>query len=299
MFTSLFRHPLSGTEALRRAALCLALAICPFSASHAQTPDTPADYVAKAAQATGWTPEEVYSILRQAELQPRILELMDRPAEKAMAWHEYQTRIVSPERIAAGKEFLKTYAAPLARAEKTYGVPKEIIAGIIGLESRYGAIRGQYRVLDSLTTLSFHFPRRAAFFQKELTAFLVLAKAGSVDPLALKGSYAGAIGWPQFMPSNVRKLGVDFDGDGVINLYDSPVDAIGSVAKYFNENGWKAGGQVAHRVKSAKQSNLELEGETGPVLFKTAHNFKVIKRYNRSNLYAMAVYDLSQKLKSK
>jgi membrane-bound lytic murein transglycosylase B len=291
------KNPLAS-KTLRLALLGIALAASPLSGAYAQAPDAPEEYIARAAQATGWTQEEVYSILRQAELQPRILELMDKPAEKSMAWHEYQKRIVTDERVAAGKAFMRTYAEPLARAEATYGVPKQIIAGIIGLESRYGAIRGQYRVLDTLTTLSFHFPRRAAFFQKELTAFLVLAKSGTVDPLVLKGSYAGAIGWPQFMPSNVSKLATDFDGDGAIDLYNNPVDAIGSVAKYFNENGWKTGAPVVRPVSSAKYSNLELEGENGPLLFDAEHNFKVIKRYNRSNLYAMAVYELSRKLKA-
>jgi membrane-bound lytic murein transglycosylase B len=298
MLTPLARHTLSAKKSLRRAGFSLALALCPLSAAYAEAPDTPEQYVARVAQATGWTQEEVYSILRQAELQPRILELMDKPAEKALAWHEYRARILTPERIAAGREFLNTFAEPLARAEKDYGVPKEIIAGIIGLESRYGAIRGNYRVLDTLTTLSFHFPRRAAFFQKELTAFLVLAKSGSVD-LAVKGSYAGAIGWPQFMPTNVSKLATDFDGNGVVDLYNSPVDAIGSVAKYFHDNGWQTGGPVVRAVRSERASDMALDGENGPLFFKTEHNFKVIKRYNRSNLYAMAVYELSRALKSK
>lgn len=283
----------------RRAILSFTLLVCASVGAQAQTPDTPEEYVARAARATGWTHDEVYSLLRQAEFQPRVLELMNKPAEKSLAWFEYRERIISAERIAAGKAFMETYAGPLARAEKTYGVPKHVIAGIIGLESRYGAIRGHFRVLDTLTTLSFHFPRRAAFFQKELTEFLVLAKSGSVDPLALKGSYAGAIGWPQFMPSNVSKLATDFDGDGIIDLYNSPVDAIGSVAKYFHDNGWKTGGPVVRKAPSEKASNMTLEGEDGPMYFKTEHNFKVIKRYNRSNLYAMAVHELSQKLKSK
>lgn len=297
MLTRYFLANPSVKTSWRCAALSLALTLSPLSTAHAQTPDAPEAYLARAAQATGWTQEGVYSLLRQAELQPRILELMDKPAEKSLAWYEYQQRIISAERVAAGKAFMQTYAEPLDRAEKMYGVSKYVIAGIIGLESRYGAIRGNYRVLDTLTTLSFHFPRRAAFFQKELTAFLMLAKSGSVDPLTLKGSYAGAIGWPQFMPSNVSKLATDFDGDGSIDLYNSPVDAIGSVAKYFHDNGWKTGGAVVREVASEKASNMTLEGEHGPLFFKTEHNFKVIKRYNRSNLYAMAVYELSRKLK--
>jgi len=262
-----------------------------------QGPSAALEYISKAARTSGWTEAELMEILGQAQFQPRILELMEKPAERAMPWYVYEARIVDKERIAAGKEFMATHAKALARAQATSGVPKEIIAGIIGLETRYGTNRGSYRVLDSLATLSFHYPRRAAFFQKELTAFLTLARAGDVDLMSLKGSYAGAYGWPQFMPSNVAKLATDFDGDGKIDLYNSPTDAIGSVANYLKENGWKPGKTVVSKRKGSAGSNLELEGEDGPLYFKTEHNFKVIRRYNQSNLYAMAVYKLSQKLK--
>lgn len=261
------------------------------------TPRSPAEYAKKAASTTGYTESELLQILNQAKPQLRIVELMDKPAEKALTWHQYHTRIVTTDRVSQGKQFMATYAVPLARAEATYGVPKEIIAAIIGLETRFGANKGNYRVLDSLSTLSFNYPRRAAFFQKELTAFLVLAKQGQVDPLALKGSYAGAIGWPQFMPSNISKLGADFDQDGRIDLYNSPVDAIGSVAKYFAASGWRTGQQVARPAASAKGSDLTLEGAQGPTYFHVEHNFKVILRYNRSNLYAMAVLSLSEYLR--
>lgn len=282
------------------AAGAFALATAFSQAAHAgdEGIPVPAEYLESAAAATGWTSQEVRALLNQAVFQPRILELMTKPAEKAMPWHVYHSKIVTPERIAAGREFLLTYADALARAEATYGVPKEIIAGIIGIETRFGTIKGNYRVLDALTTLSFNYPRRASFFQKELTAFLKLAKAGHVDPLAIKGSYAGAIGWPQFMPSNISKLATDFDDDGVIDLYNNPVDAIGSVGKYFKESGWRTGGPVIAQVVSEEGSNVKLDGAEGPLYFKAEHNFEVIKRYNRSNLYASAVYAISQQLRA-
>jgi membrane-bound lytic murein transglycosylase B len=274
------------------------LATCTSAFAAAPVAMSPEQYVAHAAAVTGWSPLDVQSLLQQAQLQPRILELMDKPAEKSMKWYEYRSRIVSTERAAAGIVFLDTYTAAFARAEVEYGVPRQIVAAIIGMESSYGTNRGKYRVLDSLGTLSFNYPRRAAFFQKELTAFLVLAKAGHVDPLTIQGSYAGAIGYPQFMPTNISKLATDFDDDGHIDLYNSPVDAIGSVAKYLRLNGWKAGQPVAAYLETSAGSNLQMEGRDGPEYMRVEHNFKVIKRYNQSDMYALAVFTLSQILNS-
>jgi membrane-bound lytic murein transglycosylase B len=300
MFSTLLARARSSLPALTPSRIFLAGTLAGlFIASpfvQAAAPVATPEYVTKAAAATGWSEDEVTALLRQAEVQPRILELMDKPAEKAMPWYVYFSRVVSQERIAGGKVFMTTYADTLARAEATYGVPKEIITAIIGVESRYGANRGNFRVLDSLATLSFNYPRRATYFQTELTAFLKLARAGQVDPLTVKGSYAGAIGWGQFMPSNISKLATDFDGDGVIDLYDNPVDAIGSVAKYFSMNGWKTGHSVAAGT-TAEASNLKLDGAEGPEYFKVEHNFNVIKRYNHNNLYAMSVFVLSEQLK--
>lgn len=254
-------------------------------------------YVASAAASTGWSQAEVAAIIGQAQMQPRILEIMNKPAEKSMTWQEYRTRIVSADRIAAGRDFMIQYADPLARAEATYGVPKNVIAAILGIETRYGEKRGNYRVLDSLVTLSFGYPRRAAFFQKELTAFLKLARAGHVDPYTIKGSYAGAIGWPQFMPTSILALATDFDGDGKIDLYNSPVDAIGSVANYFSKNGWRQEGPVLTRLAGAAGSNLTMAPGDDAEFYHTDHNYKVIKRYNHSDMYAIAVFELSQALR--
>lgn len=280
------------------AAAAVALAFGAAIPAYAETPAFTQEYVSAAAASSGYTEQEITALLRQAEVQPRILELMNKPAEKTMTWGTYYSKVITPERVAAGRAFMANYAAELERAEATYGVPKEIISAIIGVETKYGTIKGNYRVLDSLATLGFGYPRRAAFFQKELTAFLALAKHGDVDPLVTKGSYAGALGWPQFMPSNVSKLATDFDGDGKIDLVNSPADAIGSVAKYFKENGWKTGEPVSRALNGEEGSNLKMDGLDGPVYFKTEANFKAIKRYNQSNLYAMAVYLLSEQLRA-
>lgn len=255
------------------------------------------EFVERAAPLTGWSPEEITKLLEQAEYKPRIIELMDKPGE-AMPWFQYKDRIVTKARVDDGLVFINTYKDALTRAEQTYGVPKEIIAAIIGVETRYGTNKGGFRVLDALTTLSFKYPRRASFFQQELVDFINLSKSAHFDPLTITGSYAGAIGWPQFMPSSARKLAVDFDGDGKIDLVESPVDAIGSIGSYFRANGWRTGELAARVLPSADGSNLTLQGANGEnEYFDTAYNFEVIKRYNRSNLYAMAVSMLSEQLK--
>jgi membrane-bound lytic murein transglycosylase B len=280
--------------------LLAALALCAIHTISCAAPDvqnvTIGDFIRTAAPQTGWTASELEAIFAQAKMQPRIIELMDKPGE-AMPWYVYRERLVTPDRIAKGIAFMETYSEPLRRAQKQYGVPPEIITAIIGVESKYGAIRGSYRVLDSLTTLSFNYPRRAAFFQKELLSYLIMTKNNHLDPITTTGSYAGAIGWPQFMPSSILKLAVDFDGDGVIDLNNNPVDAIGSVAHYFQANGWEKGG-ISTTLPSAVGSNLDMQDADGiKEYYHVMNNFNVIKRYNHSNLYAMAVTLLSVKLK--
>lgn len=256
------------------------------------------EFVDRNYEATGWSKDELHSILSQVEYKPRIIELMDKPGE-AMPWYQYKSRVVTPARVSGGLAFMTTYSEALSRAEQTYGVPKEIITAIIGVETSYGANKGGFRVLDALATLGFNYPRRAAFFQKELVDFLALAKHSNVDPLTITGSYAGAIGWPQFMPSSARKLAVDFDGDGKIDLVQSPVDAIGSIAAYFKANGWVSGLSPVEQLTSEAGSNLAMPLATDEKeYFKVSHNFEVIKRYNRSNLYAMSVSLLSEHLRS-
>ena len=223
-------------------------------------------------------------------------------------------------------------AEALARAEQEYGVPAQVIVSIIGVETFYGRNTGNYRVIDALSTLGFDYPPRAEFFRKELREFLLLAREEQVDPLSLKGSYAGAMGLPQFMPSSFRAYAVDFDGDGHINIWSNPDDAIGSVASYFKRHGWVAGEPVVIRadvtgdradegltqgiepVKTVGElralgwsshdalrddmpvTAFRLEGENGPEYWMGLKNFYAITRYNRSVMYAMAVHQLSDLL---
>ncbi|MFZ6657380.1 lytic murein transglycosylase B [Undibacterium sp. TJN19] len=194
----------------------------------------------------GYTETELNAIFKQVRYVEMARQLM-RPAApgKPKNWKAYRARFVEPYRIEAGVAFWDKYADDLARAEQQYGVPAEIIVGLIGVETIFGKQTGSFRVMDALTTLAFDYPdtptreARMQFFQGELENMLLMARESSLDPFVFKGSYAGAIGWPQFMPGSIRKYAVDFDGDGKINLTDSPVDAIGSVAHYLAEHGWK------------------------------------------------------------
>ncbi|QJP99494.1 lytic murein transglycosylase B [Herbaspirillum rubrisubalbicans Os34] len=258
------------------------------------------------------------------------------PSNKPKNWTAYRARFVEPVRINAGVDFWNTYGVALARAEAQYGVPMEIIVGIIGVETVYGRNTGNFRVMDVLTTLAFDYPNttnreaRMAFFRGELENTLLLAREAGIDPMSLRGSYAGAIGWPQFMPGSIREYAVDFDGDGKIDLRNSPVDAIGSVAHYLAVHGWQRGEPVAFPVSvsadnrqwenmlnqglEAKYSAdelhaagistpplpagmrfglVDLQNGTGPTEYWIAtNNFYAITQYNRSYFYAMSVAEL-------
>jgi membrane-bound lytic murein transglycosylase B len=271
---------------------------------------------------------ELTALLGRVDPRPEILEAISRPAE-AKPWHAYRPIFVNATRIEEGTRFWTQHADALARAEAEYGVPAEIIVAIIGVETRYGQNTGRHRVLDALATLAFHYPPRSDFFRAELKQFLLLTREEGVDPLTLQGSYAGAMGWPQFMPSSFRAYAVDFDGDGHRDLWSSPVDAIGSVAAYLATHRWRRGGAVAEPATvsgeqykallrkdmqpqfSARELHtrgvawasapeldsaaalLELDGEAAKEYWLAFDNFYVITRYNRSPLYAMAVYQLS------
>jgi membrane-bound lytic murein transglycosylase B len=160
------------------------------------------------------------------------------------AWLRYKKQFITPDNVQNGVAFWNQYQDALNRAYQVYGVPPEIIVGIIGVETRWGRVMGKTRILDALATLSFNYPRRAEYFSSELETFLLMARSEQDDPLDLKGSFAGAMGYGQFMPSSYRQYAVDFNGDGHINLWD-PVDAIGSVANYFKQHGWVSGDLVA------------------------------------------------------
>lgn len=283
----------------------------------------------------GFSAAELEDVLNQAKQQKSILKAMSRPAEKRLTWGEYRKLFLTKKRISQGLKFWKENQQILSKAEQEFGVPAEIIVAIIGIETSYGRITGNYRVVDALATLGFDYPRRATFFREQLKEYFLLTRAEGVDPLTLKGSYAGAMGLGQFIPSSFNSYAIDFDGDNKKDIWNSPNDAIGSVANYFAQHGWKTGGTV--RVKAiapetADQSwfndGLELKlsmAEWRARDFSSAaelddvetvslmrlekdgefqdwfglHNFYVITRYNHSRLYASAVYELSAALNAK
>lgn len=182
-------------------------------------------------------------LFARATVRPEIIATMERPRE-ALPWHEYRGTFLTEERVRLGVRYWKRHENALARAEQHYGVPPELIVAIIGVETRYGANRGRHAVLDALVTLTLDYPRRAEFFRRELEAFLVLTRELKLDPVAVRGSYAGALGISQFMPSSYREFAVDFDNDGRRDLFDNSEDAIGSVANFLSRHGWAAGQPV-------------------------------------------------------
>ena len=209
-------------------------------------------FIADMASKHGFNEAELKATFKQVRYIETARQLMrPAPAGKPKNWKAYRARFVEPYRIEAGVAFWDKYADELSKAEQQYGVPAEIIVGLIGVETIFGKQTGGFRVMDVLTTLAFDYPEtanrevRMQFFRAELENMLLMARESSLDPFVFKGSYAGAIGWPQFMPGSIRKYAVDFDGDGKINLTDSPVDAIGSVAHYLAEHGWKRNLPVA------------------------------------------------------
>lgn len=298
----------------------------------ASRPDVQA-FIREMAARHGFNADRLRATFGRAHAQPSIIAAMSRPAE-AKPWHAYRTIFVNPRRIQGGVAFWQANAAALARAEQVYGVPPEYVVAIIGVETQYGGNMGKYRVLEALSTLAFDYPRRAAYFRKELENFLLLTRAEGIDPLAPRGSYAGAMGLGQFMPGSFRSYAVDFDGDGHRDLWRNPRDAIGSVANYFKKNGWRTGEPVAtparvggaaypalvsrqvsqprYSVASLRARGvlpqgpvsdaqsallLELQGREGPEYWLGFDNFYVITRYNRSQLYAMAVHQLGQAIR--
>jgi membrane-bound lytic murein transglycosylase B len=288
------------------------------------------NFVEKTAAAQKMEPLDVYRLLAQAEPQPKIIELITKPAEKVSPWYEYRARFMTEQRIAEGTQFMLEHQARLEKAHQDTGVAPEYVVAIIGVETFYGRITGKYRVLDALATLAFDYPPRADFFRNELAQFIALSREESVDPLTALGSYAGAMGAGQFMPSSYRRYAVDGSDDKQRNLFADWDDIIASVANYFKAHGWVADGPVLSDAVLqpdapviADPGNLSLnetiaglkskgvdfdnaaQAETTPVLLVPAEqqagpsyrvgfkNFEVITRYNRSIRYAMAVHDLA------
>jgi membrane-bound lytic murein transglycosylase B len=331
--------------ALRPVLLCIGLGAVLGAAALPAAAETPAAYtagrrafVANNAAALGWSPNELAALMADARYQQGIIDAMNRPYE-AKPWRDYRRLFLTEERIAGGVAFLNAHADLLKQAEAAYGVPPEVITAIIGIETNYGGNLGQHRVLDALSTLGFAFPRRAEFFSKELGEFLRLVREEQIDPRTALGSYAGAVGLPQFIPSSYRAYAVDFDGDDRRDLWGSIADVVGSVGNYLALHGWHRGAPIAARASLGKGrpagipiaekrparpettlsqlaaagvapvpgalaeplpadtlvALLELDGED------TEHwlgfnNFYAITRYNHSNLYAMAVFQLSREI---
>ncbi len=292
----------------------------------------------------GFERRQLQATLNKTHYVDRAIQLMKpAPPGKPKNWAAYRARFVEPVRIKAGTAFWSKYAGALRRAETQYGVPAEIIVAIIGVETVYGRNTGNFRVMDAITTLAFSYPdtpnrtARMAYFRGELENTLLFARDEKIDPFSLLGSYAGAIGWPQFMPGSIRKYAVDFDGDGHIDLRNSPVDAIGSVAHFLVEHGWRRGEPIAFPAQvdvarsewqrflnqglEAKYSLQEMQaagvtptvaapaglpfglvdlqnGEAPTEYWLGTANFFAITQYNRSFFYAMSVNELGKALRT-
>ncbi|ALG68433.1 lytic murein transglycosylase B [Beggiatoa leptomitoformis] len=272
-------------------------------------------------------------LLAQTEVKQSILKAITPPKSgKARPWYVYRKIFINDDRINGGVAFWRENAVALRYAEQTYGVPAEFLVAIIGVETNYGQNMGSYRILDALTTLAFNYPRRADYFRGELEDYLLFTREEHIDPLSLKGSYAGAMGLGQFMPSSFREFAVDFDNDGHRNIWSNPTDAVGSVANYFKQHGWqsKQPVMIATQVRPDAVKNLvaldfkpnyslgwlkqngllfygnlpdqtqglviDLETEQGMAYWFGLNNFYVITRYNHSSRYAMAVYQLATEI---
>ena len=316
-----------------------------LTAAHAAPPvdrpygkrDDVREFVHEMARKHGFIEEELRFLFSRARREAPILEaIVPKKDPKARSWQLYRARFVTENRIAEGAEFARKHAQALARAAEEHGVPEEIIVAIIGVETIYGRNMGVWRVIDALSTLAFDYPPRAEFFRSELEQFLLYARETGIDVFSVRGSYAGAIGIPQFMPGSYRRFAVDFDGDGNANLRQSPADAIGSVANFLAKHGWRRGERIelparvtgeGHRklidagiepqtplgeLKNfgvetrtdlsldTKVALIELENAEAPAEYRIGlRNFYVITRYNRSVLYASAVVDLAQEIKKR
>ncbi len=291
-------------------------------------------FVKSVADALQMDAGELEKVFGDVRLKPQIVRAISLPAE-AKPWDQYRPLFVNERRILGGVAFWDEHAAALLRAREQFGVPESMIIAIIGVETVYGRNTGSYRVMDALTTLAVDYPPRADYFRRELEQFLRLARSQEFDPLSVKGSYAGAMGIGQFMPSSYLNYGLDFDGDGHSDLWRSTDDAIGSVANYFKSFGWKTGEPVAVRVdvkgeetrefantgwsarrtveawqkrgvalrnpgqavpEQAEAMLVRLDTAAGPEYWLGFQNYYVITRYNRSLQYALAVYQLSQQI---
>ena len=306
------------------------------SERYADRPETQ-QFIEEMQQRHGFDKDALSYIFRRAEYLPSVIKYISPPKDPGVrSWQRYRSRFIEPVRIKAGVAFWDRHADAIRAASEKYGVPEEIIVGIIGVETIYGRNTGNFQAVSALATLAFDYPRRAELFRGELESLLLMAREQHRDPLDYQGSYAGALGLPQFLPSSVRNYAVDFDGDGQIDLLGSPKDAIGSVARYMQMHGWEAGGPVAVRASLDADTRLapllanditpafdsatlashgvramssaEGAGKAAFVELVTPgqdseywlgyQNFYVITRYNRSSFYAMSVFQLGEAVKA-
>lgn len=290
-------------------------------------------FVKELAARESFNERELLTVFRHAVYKQNIIDAITRPAEKTLTWAKYQDIFLTERRTVSGIEFMEENRAALEAAYETYGVPPVIVTAIIGVETMYGRISGNYRVLDALSTLSFDYPPRSKFFKRELGEFILLAREEKKMITELKGSYAGAMGMGQFIPSSYRAYAVDFDGDGFRDIWNNPTDAIGSVANYLAEHGWQRDQQITFEVGASEVPSdifnvslkpsksiaelrklgmmdelsrldpeqavtpMRLNGKAGEEFWIGLKNFYVITRYNHSKLYAMAVFQLSEGLR--
>lgn len=295
-------------------------------------------FVERAVSEYGLDPDMVTALLESGVYQQTIADLMARPAE-GKPWYDYRPIFITDQRLEEGLAFWAANEALIAAAAETYGVDPQVIVSIIGIETYYGRITGNFRVLDALTTLAFHYPSdrtrdRSEFFSKELMEYMVLGNEEQLPLEEITGSYAGAMGMGQFMPSSYRAYAVDGDGDGQRDLWRSTADVVGSVANYLHVHGWEPGGPIVRPATPGEDADLELlestsykpyltvqamheagyrgapdldaaregalvalETQDGELVWMTFKNFYVITRYNRSPMYAMVVYELSEALR--
>ncbi|HET9048775.1 MAG TPA: lytic murein transglycosylase B [Chiayiivirga sp.] len=338
MYTARQAHPSLAPMRSINSSSCFALSLAALlaslpahGASQGQLTATQrTQFLTELKNAHGIAADDATSLLDQASYQQSIIDAITRPAE-AKPWKDYRPIFLTADRIAKGRAFLETHRAALTQVEADTGVPAAIVVAILGVETNYGSNTGRYRVLDALYTLGFFHEPRATFFRGELAQAFALAKEESLDLSTITGSYAGAMGWGQFIPSSYRAYAVDGDGDGQRDLWNSLPDVFASVANYFKVHKWQAGEPVAIPALRAEDARdfkpdsleatfslaelehkgyrpahalghdvpatlLRLEGNSGPEYWITFNNFHVISRYNRSPLYSMAVFQLAQSI---
>lgn len=294
-----------------------------------------AAFIVQMASRSDYSEQELVELFSTVSKQDHLFELLNKPAEKELQWYQYRPIFIKEKRIDLGVKFWREHQQLLSEVSTKTGVPEQIIIAVIGVETFYGIYKGKDPVLDSLVTLAFDYPKRGEFFTRELEQFLLLVKEQNLDPVDLRGSYAGAMGMPQFISSSYRSYAVDFDGDGQANLFDSVADITASVANYFVKHGWRANEAVAGPLTALENNTIEklepgvkpvykwsdlaqnglhskteLDPDTAVALVRLEQrnqaeywaglqNFYVITRYNHSELYAMAVYQLSLLIKAR